>query len=128
MVDKQLEYQRKPLGRDNQILAVICKEKDDEQGTNPGPDDTRRKEALITAPRPREEDEEKPQDQEDDEKKPLTEVEYPRTVDDMPRPAGTQEGDSGEKEEVKEDCRELVGLSHLKDACLRKRVMALLER
>ena len=45
----------------------------------------------------------------------------------MPRPAGTQEGDSGEKEEVKEDWRKRVDLSHLKDASLRKRVKALLE-
>ena len=46
----------------------------------------------------------------------------------MPRPAGTQDGDSGENEEVKEDWRDRVDLSHLKDASLRKRMKALLER
>ena len=46
----------------------------------------------------------------------------------MPRPAGTQDSDSGDKEEVKEDWRKRVDLSHLKEASLRKRVKALLER
>ena len=46
----------------------------------------------------------------------------------MPRPAGTLDGDSGEKEEVKEDWREYFDLSNLKDASLQKRVMALLDR
>ena len=130
LVDEQLEYQRRPFRHENQILAITGNDRDDEQGTNPGPDETRPREALITvprprpeealitAPRPREEEEKEPQDQEDDEKKPLTEVEDPRTVDDMPRPAGTQYGDSGEKEDVKEDWRERVDLSHLKDASL----------
>ena len=46
----------------------------------------------------------------------------------MPRPAGTQDGDFGENEDVKKDWKELVDLSHLKDASLRKRMMALSER
>ena len=56
LVDEQLEYQRKPFCNENQILAITGKDQDDEQGTNPGPDETRPEEPLITAPRPRTEE------------------------------------------------------------------------
>ena len=91
LVDEQLEYQRRPFRHENQIPVITGKDRDDEQGTNPRPDETRPREALITAPRPRpeealitaprprEEEEEEPHEKEDDENKPLTEVEDPRT-------------------------------------------------
>ena len=56
LVDEKLEYQRKPFRHENQILAITGKDQDDEQGTNPRLDETRPKEALITAPQRRPEE------------------------------------------------------------------------
>ena len=56
LVDEQLEYQRKPFCHENQILAITGKDQNDKKGTNPGPDEKRPKEALITAPLPRPEE------------------------------------------------------------------------
>ena len=56
LVDEQLEYQRRPFCHENKILTITGKDQDEEQGTNPGTDETRPKEALITAPRTRPEE------------------------------------------------------------------------
>ena len=40
LVEEQLEYQRKPFCHENQILAITGKDQNDEQGTNPRPDET----------------------------------------------------------------------------------------